>query len=51
MEGSNFPKEAVMSHPTFLDRTALSHTLGDYAARLAVTLYDTVNSTNTAAKA
>lgn len=51
MEESIFPKEAVMSHSTLLDRAALSHALGGYASRLAVTLYDTVDSTNTAAKA
>lgn len=40
-----------MSHSAFLDTTSLHTALGPYADSLAVTLYDTVDSTNTAAKA
>ena len=40
-----------MSHVTFLNPQALANALGEYAPAVAVTLYDTVDSTNTAAKA
>lgn len=40
-----------MPHPTFLDATALRASLGRYADNMEVYLYDTVDSTNTAAKA
>jgi BirA family biotin operon repressor/biotin-[acetyl-CoA-carboxylase] ligase len=40
-----------MNHPSFLHIPALTEALGAYAPALAVTLYDTIDSTNTAAKA
>ncbi len=39
-----------MSHSAFLDTKSLHAALGPYADSLEVTLYDTVDSTNTAAK-
>ncbi len=39
-----------MPHEVFLDTTALTASLGAYADRITVTLFDTIDSTNTQAK-